>query len=174
MHLNYQILASDGSDVPVIPNVVTRIAVRQVHPNTIFAMYSPDAPDERHYVVSDESGLISLVATAAADAKPLTIHLRPADGLDSSGMSTTVINLRSSWADCAPSDASREQLSSNSFVPLASDRVEMITNEELVRGGYPPRPYAEVTPQRYALWRRIVAGEFARGNLRSVAPDMAN
>ena len=59
-------------------------------------MYFSDAPEDRHHVVSDESGLISLVATAGADAKALTFHLQPAGGLHSSGASSTVINLRSS------------------------------------------------------------------------------
>ena len=152
----------------VLPGLPTLVSL-EIQPHSVCYLSDAKLGDDRLQLDADEYGVVRFHATASRDGAPLEVLLEEVyeDG-------TTVTHTIALSADAnhwAP--PTRVDRDGRQTIPALTDDPQDLSNEDLVRRGYPPRPDPKEAPIRYARWRQIVSQEYVRVNPKQVEhPDV--
>ena len=157
----------------LVPGSDGVIAIR-VEPNSVCHLSHPDSEVESIQIDADSQGNIRLHLGAAPDAQPLEFVL------DETGNDGTVTRHRlrvtadpDHWTVTGGSGPAAADSEIGELIPPLVDDPRDLSNEELVRRGYPPRPSPDAPAASRERWRQLVSRSYRRvGPERTEHPDV--
>lgn len=157
----------------IVPGSEALITIR-VGPNSVCRLSHPELEAENLQLDADSRGVVRLHLSATADAKPLEFFLdeTAADG-------TVTRHTLSVTADPdywpAPEDPhDSRDADVGDVIPALAEDPRDLSNAELVRRGYPPRPSPDAPAASRERWRQLVSRSYRRvGPERTEHPDVS-
>ena len=157
------------SEHRVLPEMETMVSVQTI-PRAVCFLYHDQAKDQRMQLDADEEGIVRFHVKASKESQPVEMLLECSG--DDGKKRIHIISLQGGPHPGAPASPPAAPAGSAGggklHPPLAGDPLAL-SNEELVRLGYPRRPDPVKSPARYARWHRLVSRPFTRVNPRRVA-----
>ena len=156
----------------VRPGIETPLVI-QTFPKAICSLYGNEADKGQKplRLDADDAGMIRVHARPGNHSGPAEVHLecRAEDG----SLKKYLVHVTTSETSSNSLDASQPEMRvQGDLRPAFANEALSLSNEELQRRGYPPRPDREKTPALYAYWLKIVSHSFTAVNPRLVArPD---
>ena len=156
----------------VRPGVETPLVI-QTFPKAVCSLYGgkTDKSQKPLRLDADDAGMIRVHARPGNHSGPAEVHLecRAEDG----SVKKYLVHVTASETASNSLDASQPEMRvQGELRPAFANEALSLSNEELQRRGYPPRPDREKTPALYAYWLKIVSHSFTAVNPRLVArPD---
>ncbi len=150
----------------VLPEVETLLSI-QTYPKAVCFLYHDELKDRRMQLDADDNGVVRFHAKAHKDWQPIEVHLEYTGEHGIPARHT--VALRGDTEHGAPLSPNEVHapLVGGLRPPLEGDPL-VLSNQELVARGYPPRPDPKHSPARYARWHRIVSRPYTAVNPRLV------
>ena len=146
----------------VLPEVEAMLSI-QTAPKAVCTLCHDEAKGQTLRLDADDQGIVRFHARASKGSKPIEVHLEWTG--PGGARSRHTIEIRNDARDAASPNASTGAGMpagvGKMHPPLQGDFLAL-SNQELLKAGYPPRPDPVLAPTRYARWLRIVSRPFTR------------
>jgi hypothetical protein len=156
----------------VPPQAETMVTV-QATPNAVCQLGYEDASFKSRRVQfdADDQGVVRIFVTAHAKAQPIAVNLECS--AEDGQVTTHTLELHNSALDqlpAKPNAQSQDALppSTAKIRPALEGDPMVLSNQELIARGYPPRPDPVRQVARYSRWLKIVSTPFKMVNARTV------
>jgi hypothetical protein len=150
----------------VLPGVERMVPVQTV-PRAVCFLYYSEAKGQRLQLDADDQGIVRFHTKASKESKPIKMYLE-CTGEDGTKTKYDIV-LRGDTNPSVPIRPQAASLGTGKLHPALKGEPMALSNEELLRRGYPPRPDPLKAPARYARWHRIVSQPFTQVNPRRVS-----
>ena len=142
----------------LLPEVETLLSIR-THPKATCYLYHDQFKDQRLQLDADDNGVIRFHAKAHKDWQPIDVHV---EYTGENGLQHRhTLSLRGDTnhgAVISPNEVAAPAV--GNVRPALDGDPLALSNRELIRRGYPPRPDPIKSPARYARWHRNISRSY--------------
>jgi hypothetical protein len=158
----------------IVPGASTPITIR-VGPNSVCRLSHPELEVDNLQLDADSRGNVRLHLSAVAGAKPLEFVLEETttDGTVTRHMLSVSADPDHWEVAEEPHGTEHPDAAAGDLIPALQEDPRDLSNDELVRRGYPPRPSPEAPAASRERWRQLVSQGYRRvGPERTEHPDV--
>jgi hypothetical protein len=151
----------------VIPQAETLLSIR-TQPNAVCHLFHDESKSQRLQLDADDNGIVRFHARALKDWKPIEVHIEHTREDGSQTRHTLVLRADGEHGvPVTPNEVSAPPAGSLR-PPLEGDPL-LLSKQELVARGYPPRPDPKRSPAHYARWHRNASQPYTMVSPRRAA-----